>query len=231
MKTLLFILFVSFHFPGLFAQKNKIVTVKAGNNIMDVLSARDILYYPVFTRGNVISKDGTTAAGQLNYNQLMDEIHFIDSKGDTLALANEASIKYIAIGKDTFFFHDGGFLRIITNSGRAKLAIKQIWIISDSRQIGAYNTSNTSASITSMTSFTQSGKLYDLTVNADLVLKKIEQFYLGNNSNHFVLANKKNILMLFPEWDRLEIYLKENKIDFSKEDDLTKLTFHLSQVN
>ncbi len=66
--------------------------------------------------------------------------------------------------------------------------------------------------------------LYDLVVDEDIVLKKIEQFYLGDNYNHFVLANKKNLLMLFPkEQQRIEAYLKENKINFTNKDDLEKM--------
>jgi hypothetical protein len=229
MKVLLFFLFASFHCPGLFAQKKKFVTVKAGDNIMDVLSASDVFYYPLFTKGNVFLRDGTTTEAKLNYNRLVDEMHFIGPDGDTLALANEENIKYIAIGKDTFFF-DKGYMRIIANGGRAKLALKQIWIISETKQIGAYNTTNSSASITSVTTYNEAGKLYDLTVNADVVLSRIEHFYLGNNSNHFVLANKKNLLMLFPEGRSIEIYLKENKIDFTKGNDLTKLILYLAQL-
>jgi hypothetical protein len=231
MKALLFILFFSFYCAGLFAQKKKFVTVKAGDNIMNALTASDIFYYPVFTKGNVIRKDGTMSEGQLNYNQLVDEMHFIGPHGDTLALANEVTIKYIAIGKDTFFFTYGGYVKIIENSGRAKLACKQVWLFSESKLIGAYNTTNTSTSMTSITSYIEEGKLSNMTVNADLVLKKVEQFYLSNNTSHFVLANKKNVLTLFPEWSTIEIYLKENKIDFTKENDLIKLTQYLAQVN
>ena len=230
MKILLLILFVLLNHPGVFAQKKKYVTVKAGDKIMNVLSSTDILYYPVFTKGNVIRKDGSMISVQLNYNRLVDEMHFVGPQGDTMALANEVTLKYIAIGKDTFLFHDGGYIKIIANSGRAKLAQKQIWMISDSRLVGAYNTSNSSTSMTSITSYVEGGKLYDMTVNADIVLKKIELFYLGNNSNQFVLANKKNVLTLFPEWNRIEIYLKENKIDFTKENDLIKLTSYLAEI-
>jgi hypothetical protein len=231
MKALLFIFLASIFCMGLFAQKNKMVTVKAGSNIMDALSHSEVLYYPVFTNGKVMRKDGSTAEAKLNYNRLVDEMHFIGPSGDTLALSNELTVRYVAVGKDTFLFNDGGYLRIIGNSGRAKLAQKQVWVVSDSRAIGAYNTSNLSSSITSYTSYNEGGKLYTMTVNADLVLKKIEQFYLGNNSNHFVLATKKNLLMLFPDSDRNEVYLKENKIDFSKENDLTKLIAYLGQVD
>jgi hypothetical protein len=217
--------------PGLFAQKKKFVTVKAGSEILDVLSTSDIMYYPVFTIGNVFRKDGSKVDARLNYNLLVDEMHFIAPAGDTLALANEESIRYIAIGKDTFVFSNGGYLRVIANGGRAKLALKQTWVIADSRQVGPYNTTNTSSAITTYTSYTRAGSLYGLTINADLELKNTEQYYMGNEFNHFVQVNKKNTITLFPESERLEAYFKENKVDFKSEADLTKLTMYLSQVN
>src|SRR5215213_4561918 len=98
MKAFLLILFVLIYQTELLAQKNKFVTVKAGNNIMDVLSTTDVFYYPHFTSGKVFLRDGTAAEGKLNYNRLVDEMHFINPKGDTMALANEQDIKYVVIG-------------------------------------------------------------------------------------------------------------------------------------
>ncbi|MCW3109444.1 MAG: hypothetical protein JWQ09_3950, partial [Segetibacter sp.] len=205
------------------AQKKTFAIVKAGANIMDVLSTPDVFYFPEFTSGKVLHRDRTTAEGKLNYNRLVDEMHFINSKGDTLALADEMNIEYVAIGKDTFYY-DGGYLRVLSSGNLAKLAMKDIWIISETRQVGAYNTTNTSVSITSFKSYTEGGRLYDLTVNEDVVLKKAEQHYFGDANNHFVLAGKKELLMLFPkEQRRIEMYLKENKINFTKKDDLEKI--------
>jgi hypothetical protein len=231
MRALLFVLFVFLYCPGLFAQRKKFVTVKAGSEILEVLSTSDILYYPVFANGTVFRKDGSKVEARLNYNLLVDEMHFIAPAGDTLALANEESIRYIAVGKDTFVFNNGGYLRVIANGGRAKLALKETWVIADSRQVGPYNTTNTSAAITTYTSYTRAGSLYGLTINADLELKYSEQYYLGDQFNHFIQASKKNSMTLFPESERLEPYLKENKVDFKSEEDLTKLTMYLSQVN
>jgi hypothetical protein len=227
MKFFLLLLFTSIYYTGLFAQKKTFVTVKAGSNIMDIFSAAEVFYYPDFTNGKVFLREGTQTGAKLNYNRLVDEMHFIDPKGDTLALADEKNIKYLVIGNDTFYYDDG-YVRLVSGGNIVKLAVKQVWVVSDARQLGAYNSTNSSVSISSFTSYNEGGRLYDLTVNEDIVLKKVEQYYLGDNYNHFVLAGKKNLLMLFPKDERrIEIYLKENKIDFTNKDDLDKLMYFL----
>lgn len=227
MKSLL-LTFAFIYNTDLFAQKNKVVTVRAGTDIMDVLSTADVLHYPRFTNGKVFFKDGTVTEANLNYNHLVNEMHFISARGDTLVLANENNIKYIVIGNDSFYY-DHGYLRLLASGNLLKLALKQIWIISDTRPIGAYDTPNSSVSITSYATTSEHGRLYDLVIDEDLVLKKVEQFYIGDNYNHFVLADKKNLLMLFPkQQERIEIYLKENKINFNKKDDLEKIVQSLT---
>src|SRR4030095_15977959 len=105
MKPSLLLPFTLIYYMGLFAQKNKVVTVRAGTNIMDVLSAADVFRYPRFTSGKVFYKDGTATEATLNYNYLVNEMHFISPKGDALALANENNIKYISIGNDSFYYN------------------------------------------------------------------------------------------------------------------------------
>lgn len=197
---------------------------------MDVLPTADIFFYQHFTSGKVFFRDGTKSEAKLNYNRLVDEMHFIDPKGDTLALADEKNIKYIIIDNDTFYY-DGGYVKVLSTGNFVKLAIKQVWMISDTRQIGAYNTTNNSVSIVSHTSYNEGGRLYDLTVNADVILKKVEQYYFGDNYNHFLIADKKNLLKLFAkEEKRIEMHLKENKINFANKDDLEKLVQFLEHL-
>lgn len=230
MRFLFLLLLVLISGTGIFAQKSTPVIVKAGNNIMDVLPTADVFYYPHFTNGTVFLRDGTGVATKLNYNRLVDEMHFINGKGDTLALANERDIKYIVIGNNTFYY-DQGFLRVLAAGNLVKLAIKQVWIISDTRQVGAYNSTNNSVSMTSFTSYNEGGRLYDLIVNEDVILKKAENYYFGDTNNHFLLAGKKNLQMLFPkEQRRIEMYLKENKVNFNKMEDLQKIVQFLDTL-
>jgi len=64
MKALLSLLLTLTSCTALVAQKNTFVTVKAGTNIMDVLSTADVVYYPDFTNGVILF--GTELPHKLN---------------------------------------------------------------------------------------------------------------------------------------------------------------------
>ena len=215
---------------GLFAQKRTTVKVKAGDNIMDVVPTSEIFLYPAFTHGQVFLRDGSKTEVRLNYNRLVDEMHFVSAKGDTLALDKEETIKHVVIGADTFYY-DRGYLRLLSSGGVVKLGIQQIWKITDTRQVGAYNSTNNSIGMLSYVSVNEGGRLYDLTVNEDVILTKMERYYIGDSFNRFVIADKANLLSLFPkEQTAISRYLKENKVNFNNRDHLEKLIQHLRQM-
>ena len=230
MKALPLLLFALIYYTGLFAQNTTSIAVKAGSNIMDVLSTADVFHYPQFTSGKVLFKDGISAEAKLNYNRLLDEMHFIDPKGDTLAIANEKTIKFIVIDKDSFFY-DQGYVRLLYGNNVVKLAIKQVWKVVDTKKTGAYNMASSVSSISSKSSYFDGRRFHKITVNENVVLSKVEQYYFGDKYNRFVLANKKNLLMLFAkEQRRIEMYLKENKVDFNNKDDLEKVVQFLEHL-
>lgn len=204
--------------------------MKAGSKIMDVLTPADVLFNPQFTDGKVFFRDGTVVAAKLNYNCLFDEIHFIDPKGDTLALANEKTISYISIDKDTFYYEQG-YLRLLAGNHVARLAEKQVWRVGGNKVNGAFNTTSTTSAITSYTSYNTAGSRYSLAINEDVDLRKVRNYYFADNNNRFVQAGKKNLLMLFPKAQRqIERYLEENKVDFTKREDLEKVIQFLEHL-
>lgn len=223
MKASLLFLFAVCYCASLQAQSPTEVIINAGSKISDVIPSSEILYYPQFIHGKAFLKDGTQAEARLNYNALFDEMHFIDPKGDTLALADEQMLQFITIEKDTFYYNKG-YLRLLCSNPVVKLAIREAWIIGDSKVSGAFGTSGSGAAISSYTSYHAAGSRYGLTVNADISLRKVQQYYLGNQYKRFVPATKKNLMQLFPKYQRsLEMYLKESAIDFTKTADLEKL--------
>ena len=233
MKVLLLLLFILIGYCGLSAQ-DSIVTIKAGNKVRDVLTPADIFYYPQFTSGKVFFRDGRKAMAKMNFTRLYDEILFINPKGDTLAVADEKTIKFIIVDQDTFYY-DEGYVRIIVDYGDVKLAEKQIWVVADTRKIGTHNKSTSTVAITPLSNYSDDGiaraKSYDLLINEDMVIRKETQYYFGDKNNHFVRAGKKKLLLLFPkEQLSLENYLKENKVNFDKKDDLKKLAQFLGQL-
>ncbi len=234
MKALLMWLFILLSNSYLAAQDSTLVTIKAGNRVDDVLKPADIFYYPQFTNGQVFFRDGSKALGKMNYSRLFDQVLFIGPKGDTLALADEKTIKFIAIGQDTFFY-DEGYIRLIENSGVVKLAEKQIWVVADVRKIGTHNRPTSTVAVTSFSTYADvigRAKSYDLLINEDIVIRRETYYYFGDEYNKFARAGKKRLLLLFPkEQMNLENYLKENKVNFDKRDDLEKLAQFLSQLH
>ena len=234
MKVLLLFSFILIGSAILPAQDSTYVTIKAGNKVKDVLSPSDIFYYPQFTNGRVYFRIGTKTEAKMNYTRLVDQMLFIGPKGDTLALADENTIKFIAIGQDTFYY-DEGYTRLIVNNGVVKLAERQIWVVADVRKIGTHNTPTSTVAITSLSIYndgTARAKSHDLLINEDMLIKKESQYFFGDEYNHFARATKKKLLLLFPrEHLSLENYLKENKVNFDKKDDLEKLAQFLGQLH
>ena len=234
MKALLLLLFTLTGYSGLWAQDSTLVTIKAGNKIKDVLTPADIFSYPVFTSGKVFFKDGSKALAKLNYNRLSDQMLFIDPKGDTLELADENTIKFIAIDKDTFYF-DEGYVKIIADYGAVKLAEKQIWVVADVRKVGTHNSAKSSVAITSLVTYSDEGaraKSYDLVINENTIIRKETQYFFGDANNRFARTGKKRLLLLLPKDElSIETYLKENKVNFDKKEDLLRIVQFIGQTH
>lgn len=230
MKTQLLFLFMLTGYQGLKAQDSTYVTIKAGSSIRDILTTTDIYLSPQFINGNVFFRNGTRAIAMMNYNSLDDQMLFINPKGDTLALTDEKTIKFITLDKDTFYYNEG-YIRLVASNSVVKLAEKQVWEVADIRKIGAQNKPSTTFSITSYSELTDRfGKSHNLLLNEDLVLRKRANYYFGDMYYNFIPAGKKHLRLLFPkQQNSITNYLKENKVNFDKKEDLEKIVQFLGK--
>ena len=223
-------LFVLAYSCSIHAQDNSTIIVKAGKSIYESVSTADLYEYPQFIFGKVYFKPGDSATGRLNHNRLMDQMHFIDFKGDTLSIADPATIKSISINGDVFYY-DNGYVKLIKEDNTIKLVTKQTLSVVGKEKTGAYNATSSTSAINTYSSFTSDGKVYKLVPMEDMILKKQIQYYFGDKYNHFVLANKKNLLRLFSKQNgALTVYLKENDVDFTNREDLEKLLQYLANL-
>lgn len=214
---------------GLIAQQKKVVMLQAGNKVTEILSPADIYHFPQFTEGKVFFKDGTKSSGKLNFNTLVNEIQFIDANGNTVSVADEKNIEFVAI-KDDLFYYDKGYVRLVSGNSQAKLAVSNVWRVGEKRQGNVYNTTSAASSTNSLTSYFVYGKLQDLVVNQDVELIKQEQYFFSDKTNRTLPANRKNLLALFPkERSRIETYLNENKINFGNPEDLKNIIAFLGR--
>jgi len=218
-----------FSFAHSFAQSEK-WTVKAGDEIKDAVSA-DIKYrYPTFATGTVYFKDGTSSSALLDFNLLNEEMQFINPNGDTLSLANEATIKYITINNDSFYYAKG-YLELVSANSFMKLAKKQRLKIGDVKRLGGYDQPSSTSAITSYSSLSVGNQVTKINQRADILLAKETTFYIGDNYNSFVASTKRNIIKMFPRKEsEIDHFLNENKIRFNNQDDLIKLVTFLQKI-
>ena len=223
-KTILLFLLASISYTQLNAQDSSLVTIHMGSRIKDVLTDKDIYLYPKFTRGIAYFRNGSKAGGLMNYSSLDDQMLFIDSKGDTLAIKDEKTLRYISVGTDTFYF-DEGFVKLLASNGAVRVAEKKVWEVADIRKMGSHDRPAKTFAVTTVRTITDRfGRTLDLTLNEDVVLRKKPKYYLADTYSHFLIVNKKNLMSAFPKkQDVLSRYLKENKVNFNNKEDLEKL--------
>ena len=227
MKVLPLILLVCCY--SAYAQDSTII-IKAGTSFNESVSINDLYEYPQFVYGKVFFRHGDSSGGRLNYSRFLDQMQFIDFKGDTLNIAYPRTIKFIRINNDLFYY-DNGYVKLIKDNNTIKLAAKQTLKVSGRNKIGAYDMASPGSAIDNYASFTIENKNYNLTPRVDITLTKKTQYYFGDKYNHFVLANKKNLLSLYSKKDgAITAYLKENKVDFNNPEDIEKLFQYLTNL-
>ncbi|HEY1112231.1 MAG TPA: hypothetical protein VGE66_01675 [Chitinophagaceae bacterium] len=206
------------------------IRIKAGTPLNHALSPAELYQYEAFRPGRIWYKDGHSSGGQLNYNRFFDEMQFISNRGDTLAVNNEPSIRFVAIEKDTFCYA-GGFVRIMSATPTVKLAIKQWLKLQGNEKYGGYGQTYTSSAITSVSLLDDGKQTHRLTVKENILLTREVQYYFGDRWDHFLPATRKNVLELFAKHeDAVRQYLRERKVDFQKEEDLQALFVFLAKL-
>jgi hypothetical protein len=210
------------------AQKNELITVKAGTKVLDYFPVKDRFRFPEFIEGKVLFKNGVVNTAMLNYDYLTGEIEFIQSR-DTLSIIRKKELRMVLVAQDTFFF-DNGYIELISG-GKINMGLKQYVKIKDVLKKGAYGTTARGVSIESYNSMESGGKFYELIPNEDIVLENTHEYYLSIPSSGFVTFRKKNVLQLFPQKvNEIQKYLKFNKVNFDSKDDLLRLAAYLDSL-
>lgn len=227
MRLLLLLTFT--YCGGLHAQDSTII-IKAGTSFAESVPINEIYDYPQFVNGKVFFKTGDSTPAKLNYHRFLDEMQFIDFKNDTLNIANAGLIKFIRINTDVFYY-DKGYVKFIREANDIKLAERKTLRVSDKTKIGGYGAQNPTSAIDNYGVLYDQKGMYKLTPMVDVTLTRKTEYYFGDKYNHFVLANKKNLLQQFSKENRaLNAYFKENNISFNNREQLEKLLQFLASL-
>ena len=212
----------------LHAQDSTVIFIPAGQSFLKVATPDKIYLLPNFTSGKVYFRDGSITPANLNYNFLNAEMEFISGKGDTLAFVKEQAlnIKNIIIDSARFYYYYNGYLQEVGSNETGKVLRRQYYRVKKREKIGAYEQPTSTSAIESYSTFVScSGELpQKLTVRENITLVKATEYFLGDQYNTFLRANKKNVLKIYPKKKaQIDAYLLKNKVNFNNGEDLQKL--------
>ena len=206
----------------LHAQDSTII-IKAGKSFHESVSMSELYQYPQFVQGKVFFIPGDSGIAKLNYSRLLDEMQFIDPKGDTLNIANAGTIRFIRINMDVFYYNNG-WVKLIKDMNGIKLAMKQTLRVSGKDKIGAYGVADPVSAISSYGTLLDQKGIFNLVPREDITLAKKTEYYFGDKYNRFVWATRKNLLQQFSKQSGpLKTYLKENNVNLENREHLEKL--------
>ncbi len=185
--------------------------------------------YPNFVSSRIYLNNGDTAFGRINLNYFDQTMRFINEKNDTVAISNQKDIKLITAGSDTFFY-DNGFYEWAASSATIRLAIKHKMRLIERKPVGAFGTSSQAKNIQTVDKILGANS-YDLSPNEEMVFSKETTYYISpinGLANNFLIVNKNNLKDLFPR-KNVEGFIKENKINLNKEEDVIDVFIYLSK--
>lgn len=231
MKALLYFLAAFFCCNQSSAQDRSFITLKAGTSINDGVPVADLYQYLTFTDGKVYFRDGHVTDAKLNYHKYLDEMQFVNYKGDTLTVDNEETIKLIVVANDTFYYYKN-YIRHIATADKLKLGARESLQIADEKKASAYDMTSSVSSIKAANTFSDGRYMTRINVKTDILLGKITYYYFGDEYNRFMPASKKNLFELLPKKrNQIKEYLRTNEVNFSNKNDLEKLLLFLRTLS
>lgn len=230
MKTLttLILLIISGIFPQhTYAQDRKIFKIKAGEYPDKVIPYPDRYQFPQFTTGKAEFIDGRSSQARLNYNYIGGHVLFVDAKLDTLEITDKALLKNITIGDKSYRFDKRlGYCEIVGRYDRAALGKREVLARIGTEKGGPYGISYTASSVTTYRSYSSNDAAVTrrLNVDAEGVFTYRTAYYLIDNNNRFYVPTAGSIRKLYPaNKKQIDQYLREQSVDFGKEQDLARL--------
>lgn len=146
-----------------------------------------------------------------------------------MAIGIPEDIVSINIGGTQFIYANNSYHEIVQESASGKLA-KKIKISVENDRKGGYGESAPASSQSQLTNFTMGWRLFQLSY--DVAILKTTSYSWVDSKNALQPANKKNALKLVAKdkQSKLEDFMKENDINFNKEEDMRKLLVHAATL-
>ncbi|MGM9776294.1 MAG: hypothetical protein ACI3ZG_05955 [Candidatus Coprenecus sp.] len=200
------------------------ISIRSRDNIIHKLPDSICYMMPQFTKADIVYTSGKQFSAVVNICNVDNSVRFINRDGDTLLMANANSVQYITTPEALYTRINDYFIRNIAMSGKISLGIRNLFRI-DVEQTelsgGGIGLPKTS------TARTASNLETDYNVDKD-VAREVEweiksEFILSDSQKRYP-CKRSSFEKLFPSKKKeIKEYVKQNKIDFDKKEDLILL--------
>jgi hypothetical protein len=178
--------------------------------------------FPAFSPGKVLLKAGTSKNVSINYNSITEEMVF-EANGTKLALANPEYVDTIYISGRKFITSGPVYYEVLEKLPVPLLVRHLCRLIPPPKEAGYGSTSETSAIKSTSTIFT-SGRVYEMKLAEGYKTQPYVEYDLKVKDDFKRIYNANTVIKCFPgKKAAISDFIKKNKIDFKKEEDIRNL--------
>ncbi|MCF8222386.1 MAG: hypothetical protein K9J25_04505 [Bacteroidales bacterium] len=166
-----------------------------------------------FTDGLVVKKSGEKVVAELNYNIATQEMIF-KQDGQFLALGNLNSIDTVYLNNMVFIPSDNIFLELAV-SGKINLLVQFSGTARVKGEDLGYGVSSETSRVTSMSSISNGGALYNLDLPDNIEITRNITYYVRQGEEMERFVNERAFARLFRDKKKkIKNYIKDNNLDF-----------------
>jgi hypothetical protein len=175
-----------------------------------------------FVNGSVRLKNGHIEYSTLNYNTQHQSIVF-KKDNQVLVLTGLLTVDTVYMNDKKFVPIDNTFYEVAVDNVQIGLYITYTNIMTP--LVATTEHSGTSRKANTDVSNTVSGVYVSRPFNATYTLKVIRHFWLKRGHSFYKANNENQLLKVFPfkAGNTIKTYIKENNIDFNKQEDIIRL--------
>lgn len=178
--------------------------------------------FPGFRDATIIYKGMAPIKCQANYNFLLDEIHFLNEKGEKLAISNPIDLTQVIIDNRVFIFTPKGYVEVI-EKGDIWLVYKWSCVFTGKTKEGAYGIKKDTPGIYQMNRISFDSREWNMDVDQEAITFVEVKPYLKSKGKLIHANSLHSFIKAFGK-DKFTIkeYAEHNDIDLNKEADLRK---------
>jgi hypothetical protein len=189
MKLLLTTLFLLAFVASIYGQR-KVIVINPGQDILTNIPKEDLYVYSQFVNGLTHYRNGKIVQQKMNYNVLLSQMQYIDSRGDTVPIS-DYSFKFILLGKDTFYFNNF-FYTVIKEYDKIKLVGRNIFVFVNRQITGPGSFYDTDEAILT------GAYLRGMSPQDTFRLARSNMYFMVDLKNNLQSFKKENLIKKYP---------------------------------